>query len=137
MPKAKAKVIKVEDPASGKIELVKTPNKIKFAALVKKIKSGKYWVPKVGDYVYTNTRISFDHGEDDVCGGLSTVTKVYESMSGGDAKCKFIEIAEHQRGGNWTQFLFEDQAELMKEFGKDWTYLDPDYNNYDEPGEWH
>jgi len=136
------------DPITGNVyktakEAAKAENKLdkkKYNALLKRIKSGKYWVPKVGEYVYTDTRISCDHGWDDVRGGLSTVSKVYESMSGGDAKCKFIEISQHERGGNWTQFLYPDQAELMKEFGKKFSYSDPDYgpggNQYD-PHEWH
>ena len=108
----------------------------KLAQLLKRIKSGKYWVPKVGEYIYTDTRLSIDHGWDDVVGGLSTVTKVYESMSGGDATCKFIEIAQHERGGNWTQFLFPDQKKLMKRFGKNFSYPDPDPVSGYDPHEW-
>lgn len=110
-----------------------------FADLKKKIKRGKYWVPKVGDWIYVRTMLSCDHGEDDVAGGLAMVTRVYDSMSGGDPKCKFIDIAQHDRGGNWTQFLFSEQAELMKRHGKEFAHPDPDYgpggNQYD-PHEW-
>lgn len=105
----------------------------KFAELKRRIKAGKYWVPKPGDYIYTDTRLSIDHGWDDVHGGLSIVTHVYESMSGGDAHCKFIGIAQHERGGNWTQHLHEKQAELMEEHGKNFAYPDPDLETKPEP----
>lgn len=115
-------------------------NMKKFITLKKRIASGKYWVPQVGQYVYTETRISCDHGWDDVLGGLSTVSKVYTSMSGGDKDCVFIEITQHDRGGNWTQFLYPEQTELMKRFGRAFSRPDPDYspdgNQYD-PQEWH
>lgn len=99
----------------------------KFNELKKRIASGKYWVPKVGDYIYARTMMSIDHGEDDVAGGLAEVIRVYESMSGGDKHCKFIEIMQHDRGGNWTQFLFEEQKELMKRHEKEFARPDPDY----------
>jgi|SRR5271163_479216 len=107
-----------------------TLNKKKLAALRQRVKAKKYWTPKVGDYIYTRTMISIDHGEDDVVGGLSTVSKVYTGMSGGDPKCVFVEIAQHDRGGNWTQFLFPEQARLMKEHGVEFAYPDPDYGTY-------
>jgi hypothetical protein len=139
------KVTAFTDPNTGKVyktekEAAKAENKLdkkKYNQLVKRIKSGKYWVPKVGEYVYTDTRLSCDHGWDDVQGGLSTVSKVYRSMSGGDAQCVFIEISQHERGGNWTQFLFPDQAELMKEFKKEFSYADPDDRDFYDPHEWH
>jgi hypothetical protein len=121
-------------PSAG--EAAKSENvfdRVKFAELKRRIKAGKYWVPKTGEYVYTETMLSIDHGWNDVRGGLSTVTRVYESMSGGDPRCKFIEIAQHGRGGNWTQFLFEKQARLMKEHGREFSYPDPDYETEPEP----
>lgn len=110
--------------------------KAQIAKLHKRIKAGKPWIPRVGDLVYMDTRLSIDHGEDDVQGGLAQVTKVYKSMSGGDADCRFIEVAQHERGGNWTQFLCPDQAELMKRFGDQVAYPDPDYTSGYDPHEW-
>jgi hypothetical protein len=104
-----------------------------FADLKRKIKSGKFWVPKVGEWIYVRTMMSIDHGEDDVQGGLAMVTRVYDSMSGGDPKCKFVEIAQHDRGGNWTQFLFPEQKELMKRHGKEFACPDPDYGYAGDP----
>jgi hypothetical protein len=101
--------------------------KAQVANLRHRIARGKYWVPKVGELIYTDTKFSIDHGYDDVEGGLSQVTRVYHDMSGGDPKCVFVEIAQHDRGGNWTQFLYPDQKMLMKEFGTQVSHLDPDY----------
>jgi hypothetical protein len=98
----------------------------KIARLHSNIAQNKYWVPKVGDLIYTDTRLYVDHGEDDVVGGLSEITRVYKEMSGGDPLCLFVDIAQHDQGGNWTQYLFPDQKELMEEFGLQVSYPDPD-----------
>jgi hypothetical protein len=113
-------------------------DKEKFTALRKRIAKGEYWVPEVGDYIYTRTMMSIDHGEDDVVGGLSQITRVYKSMSDGDKGCIFIEHMQHDRGGNWKQFLFKEQKELMKRHGTDFARPDPDFgpSGYD-PQEWH
>jgi hypothetical protein len=97
-----------------------------IAHLHKWIKSGKYWVPRLGDLIYVQTHLYLDHGEDDEVGGLAQVTRVYRGMSGGDSKCVFVEVAQHDGGHNWTQFLHPDQEELMKEFGTQVGYPDPD-----------
>ena len=110
----------------------------KLAMLKKRIASGKYWVPKVGDYIYTRTAMSIDHGEDDVVGGLSQITRVYKSMSGGDKDCIFIEHMQHERGGNWKQFLFKEQKELLKRHGNSFARPDPDYGYAGDPNTgWH
>src|SRR5208337_897151 len=62
-----------------------------IAILRMRIKSGKHWVPKPSDLIYTQTCLYLDHGEDDVIGGLAQVTRVYRSMSGGDPRCVFLE----------------------------------------------
>jgi len=108
-------------------------DRTKLAALKKRIAAGKPWTPKVGDYVYVRTMMSIDHGEDDVVGGLAEVTRVYDSMSGGDAKCKFIEIMQHDRGGNWTQFLCPEQKRLMRDHGNSFARPDPDYGYAGDP----
>jgi hypothetical protein len=104
-------------------------SKAQIARLRRRIEKGKYWVPKVGELVYTDTRLYIDHGMDDVQGGLSQVTRVYRSMSGGDPNCVFLEVAQHGRGGNWTTSLFPDQNELMERFGDRVAYPDPDYGH--------
>jgi hypothetical protein len=127
---------KIYKTASEAAKEENTLDKKKFAALKKRIKDGKYWLPKVGEYIYSRTSLSIDHGETDVVGGLATVTKVTYGMSGGDPKTPFIEIAQHEQGGwNW-RVLWEDQQELMDEYGKDWAYADPDYVSGYDPHEW-
>lgn len=141
------KVTAFADVLTGKVyktekEAAASENKLdrhKLATLKRKIQKGKYWVPKVGSYIYTDTRMSCDHGWDDVRGGISTVTRVYASTSGGDKDCLFVEITQHGRNSNWTQFLFPDQAKLMKEYKTSFAAADPDFspggNQYD-PHEW-
>lgn len=109
-------------------------SKAQVALLHKRIKKGDYWVPKVGELIYMDTSISIGHGYDDVEGGLAQISKVKRSMSGGDPNCIFIEVAQHEGGGNWQQFLFSDQAKLMKRFGTRVAYPDPDFGNYTENG---
>jgi len=108
----------------------------KIKQLFDRIMRGKYWVPKVGDLVYVPTMMSIDHGEDDVQGGRAMVTRVYKNMSGGDKDCIFIEIAQHDRGGNWTQFLFPEQKQLMHRFKDMVARPDPDYGPSDPNGGW-
>jgi len=113
-------------------------DRTKLVTLKKRIAKGVYWTPKVGDYIYTRTMMSIDHGEDDVVGGLSEITRVYKSMSGGDKDCIFIEHMQHERGGNWKQFLFKEQKELMKRHGNSFARPDPDYGYAGDPNEgWH
>lgn len=109
----------------------------KLDLLKKRIHSGGFWVPKVGDYIYVRTSLFIDHGEDDQVGGLAEVIDVHDGMSGGDPKCKFVVTMQHNGGGsNWTQFLFREQERLMKEFGENFAYPDPDDRSYYDPHEW-
>jgi hypothetical protein len=101
-------------------------SKVQIALIKSRIASGKFWVPKVGQLIYTETHLYLGHGNDDCVGGLSQVTQVYRDMSGGDPKCVFVEVAQHDHGGNWTQVLFPDQKELLEEFGDRVAYADPD-----------
>ena len=97
----------------------------KFDALVKHINSGEYWVPEVGEYVYMDSESYIDHGEDDIVGGLATVTKV-GGMSFDDGTA-YIAVAEVDSGDyNWP-VLFESQRELMGFFGDRFTYSSPDF----------
>jgi hypothetical protein len=120
---------------SGKVfdnakDAAKDENKLdraKLKVLKERIKSGKKWTPKVGDYIYVQTHLYIDHGEDDVVGGLAQVTKVKPSMSGGDPNTLFVSVAQH--GGNsynWSQILVHEQGKHMKRYDEDFAYEDPD-----------
>ena len=101
----------------------------KVAALLKRIKANRYFLPKVGDVIYVRTSLYIDHGEDDVEGGLAVVTKVEEGISAGE-KTPFVATAQHPGDNyNW-KMLWEQQSELQKRFGKQVAYEDPDYNDY-------
>lgn len=101
----------------------------KLKKLKDRIVKGKPWTPKVGDYIYVETRLYIDHGEDDVVGGLAEVSEITKGMSGGDPNTVFVAVKQHpDRGGsNWSQFLMKEQAQLMKRFGTSFAYPDPDF----------
>jgi hypothetical protein len=99
----------------------------KLARLYERIASGKPWMPEIGDYIYVETSMYIDHGEDDVVGGLAQVTEVVPSMSGGNPNCLFVSFAQYPGSRNWSQWLVNKQAELKKRFGNEFAYPDPDY----------
>jgi hypothetical protein len=103
---------------------------------IRTVKVETITIPEVGDKIYVNSSFSISHGSDDFTGGVATVTKVYKSMSGGDPNCLFVEIAEGNRGYNWTQILSQEQAKLKKEFGKSKAHPSPDIDTpWIEPGD--
>ena len=129
------KVTRWQSERTGKVfatmaDCAKDENRLdraKFAKLKDRIAKGKPWVPKPGDYIYTASSMSIDHGEDDVVGGLGQVTELKPMMSGGDPKTLFVAVAQlpgHSR--NWSQMLVKEQAELMKRFGTKFAHPDPD-----------
>jgi len=93
--------------------------------------------PQIGDRIYVPSSFHISRGEDDVVGGLATITRVYKSMSGGDPNCIFVDVEEHpNKGYNWTQRISKDQKKLKKTFGKKRAYPDPDINTpWLEPGD--
>lgn len=85
--------------------------------------------PKPGDTIYTPTRISIDHGWDDIAGGLATVSKVSFQLSAGK-QTPFVEVEEIPgRSFNW-KFLQEEQDALRKEHGNRKARLDPDFPDH-------
>jgi hypothetical protein len=82
-------------------------------------------VPAVGDLIYFPTRISIDHGYDDVAGGVGVVMAVEEGISAGHGAI-FVRAHEQPgRGYNWA-FLKQEQAIIKKNYGKHWARPDPD-----------
>jgi hypothetical protein len=82
-------------------------------------------VPKVGDYVYLPTRVSIDHGNDDVQGGVGVVRAVTESRNGGGPDF-FVETHEQPGRGHSWRFLKQEQESLKRYYGTRWANPDPD-----------
>jgi len=81
---------------------------------------------KVGQKIYVETQLHISRGSDDVVGGLATVTKIREDISGGE-KCLFVSVKEHPGNGyNWSQHLSKLQDKLKERFGDQIAYPDPD-----------
>lgn len=81
---------------------------------------------KVGDKIYVDSSYYISHGSDDFEGGIATISKISEDISGGE-KCIFVEIEERPGTSyNWSQFLSKKQEELKKEFGEQLAHPDPD-----------
>ena len=84
---------------------------------------------KVGDKIYIPSRCFISHGEDDVMGGLATITKVVEHTNVGQI-CQFVEVAEVLGTSyNWTLYLKDIQEKLKTQFGDKSAYPDPDYDS--------
>lgn len=84
--------------------------------------------PNVGDKIYVPTQVSIDHGWDDICGGLATISVVKESISAGKPTW-FIEVKEltGDFGRSWNyEILLEKQANLKKQLGRKKAHPDPD-----------
>jgi hypothetical protein len=81
---------------------------------------------KVGQKIYVETSLYLSHGSDDVIGGLATINKVEEGISGG-VPCLFVSVKEHPgHSYNWSHYLKKDQERLKKEFGKNKAHASPD-----------
>lgn len=94
-------------------------------------------VPKVGEWIYVGTAMSFDHGYYDVVGGLAQVYKVGKMKSGGKVvSTVYVKEHGHRGGKNWDQFTSKEQDKLAEMYGYSFAYPDPDYNDYRDSGEW-
>ena len=81
---------------------------------------------KFGDKIYIPSECYLSHGEDDVSGGLATVSKVEKVK--GDKNWIYVEVKENPKTQyNWTH-LSTQQKKLKKEFGKKKAYSNPDIN---------
>lgn len=78
--------------------------------------------PKTGEDIYIPTRMSLDHGWNDIHGGLAKVLGLKDDGYGNI----FVIVKEVDRQFN-RQDLFEMQDELKKKFGDKRAYPDPDY----------
>lgn len=84
-------------------------------------------VPKVGAKIYVGTSLYLSHGEDDVEGGLATVSKVEKGISGGESTY-YVSVKEHPgHSYNW-EFLAEEQNSYRLEYGSQKARACPDYS---------
>ena len=91
----------------------------------------KIKLPKVGQKIYVDSKMSISNGSSDVVGGLATISCV--EQKGGYV---WVTVKEHpNRTHNW-EMLQKEQAKLKKEFGKRKAYPDPDIDTpWIEPGD--
>jgi hypothetical protein len=90
------------------------------------MKTNKVNDPLVGDKIYVPSSLYMSRGSDDFAGGIATVSKVEEAMSGGEMTT-FIEIKERPNHGyNWGQVVGPDQEKLKKEYKNQIAHPDPD-----------
>lgn len=90
-------------------------------------------VPSVGDMIYVPTAMYLSRGRDDFNGGLCEVSKVGHMISDGKT---VPSVCIKERPGttyNW-KFLSEKQETLMKRWGEERGFEDPDYDErFNEP----
>lgn len=82
-------------------------------------------VPKVGDLIYVGSAFHLSHGRDDRIGGLASVIKVKDGISGGRPTVYVTVDAFPEIEFNW-QFLQSEQQKLKEDFGPAMAYRDPD-----------
>jgi hypothetical protein len=99
-----------------------------FALALKKlqnrIEKGKPWAPKVGDLIYTPTRLYLEHGQDDITGGLATITGIKDDGKR-SYNSVFVTFKEIENSYNWT-YLLENQKADSKQYGKEFAHPDPE-----------
>lgn len=80
--------------------------------------------PSVGDLIYIQTAMYIDHGEDDILGGLATVTKVTreDRVNGGTWA---VAVKEVPNVYYWN-CLAHQQTKLASEFKNSYAKRDPD-----------
>ena len=81
-------------------------------------------LPKVGEYVHVPSSFYIDRGEDDLCGGRGTVTKVEWLEDYGTHSIEIEEIPGH--GFFWENNIKNQQAALRKGYGRKKAHACPD-----------
>lgn len=84
--------------------------------------------PQIGDKIYIPSEFYLSHGADDWIGGLATVSKVEEGISGGQPTIYVTCKEKPQTRYNW-KFLAEKQEELKVEFSEALAHASPDYRS--------
>jgi hypothetical protein len=79
---------------------------------------------KVGDKLYIESEGYIGHGEDDIAGGLATVSEV------DDWYICFEEVGKHSRYNK--VYILNNQEEWSKRYNSQIAHHDPDYTDYGE-----
>jgi len=87
-------------------------------------------IPKVGDKIYIPSELYIGHGEDDIAGGVATVSKIDVSDCPNEYNRIFISVKELP--GNKYNYLYlkDKQEELRHRYGDSIVHSDPDYHTY-------
>lgn len=99
----------IED-LEGKVKLFK----IKLQRLVPHRSSSMR--PAIGESIYIRSSSYIDHGEDDVAGGMATISEVRLSTSGGEPTY-FVSVREIPGASYNYTMLLQEQDNLRKQFG--------------------
>lgn len=86
-------------------------------------------MPEVGEKIYIPTSLYLDHGEDDVHGGLATISGVeYDPDCPNEINRIFVSVEEVPGRLYNYQLLLQDQEKLKERYGDQVAYPDPDYD---------
>lgn len=86
-------------------------------------------IPKVGEKIYIPTSLYMDHGEDDVHGGLATISKVELNLNCPQETNRIYVYVKEVPGVSYNYImLIKDQVKLKERYGNQTAYPDPDYN---------
>lgn len=81
--------------------------------------------PKIGQEIYVHSSYYIDHGEDDICGGLATISKKEMGKSAGE-ETWFVGFREIPARMYNYKILLEEQETLAKELGSQRAHPCPD-----------
>ena len=86
-------------------------------------------MPEVGEKIYIPTSLYMDHGEDDVHGGLATISEVVLNSDCPQESNRIYVFVQEVPGVSYNYWvLLRDQDKLRERFGDQAAYPDPDYD---------
>lgn len=83
---------------------------------------------KVGDKLYIESECYIGHGEDDIAGGLATISEIHEDC--GMTMVCFAEVGSYARYN--LNYIIQHQKEWAEEYAGQTAHPDPDYTDYGE-----
>jgi hypothetical protein len=84
---------------------------------------------KIGDILYIQSEAYIGHGEDDIAGGLATVSETGKWPNGICYVC-FEEVGNHKQYN--LEIILEKQKEFAEKYAGRTAHPMPDYNDYGE-----